>query len=260
VANASAISGIIRLQSFDSAVLGSNTAMDSIVGNTITNSGTSSAATDLGYIGIHIAPDPTLANTTNRFVIANNNITDLWRQGILVSTRGTMTGHVKVVNNTVGTAALPVGQSGRRGMETDLQDNTTMNLEVTGNSFYATSSTDTRAALGIRVGNNSGSATLNATVLSNTMSSTAAGNNGRFSATSEATGTGTMCLDLRTNTLDAAAKLFTLTQSAGTFKVEGAGVGTVTSANITSANTVGTGNVTGTVNFNNSANCTQPPI
>jgi hypothetical protein len=260
VANLSAITGIIRLQSFDSAVMGSSTQWDSISGNTITNSGTSSAATDLGYIGISIAPNPTTANTTNRFVIANNTITDLWRQGILVSTRGTMTGHIKVVNNVVGTAVAPVGQSGRRGLETDLQDNTTMNLEVTGNSFYTTSNLDSRAAMGLRVGTNPGSATLNATVLSNSMSSTAAGNNGRFSAESAATGTGTMCLDLRTNTLDGGTKSFTLTQSAGTFRVEGAGVGAVSGANITAANTVGTGNVSGTVLFNNSTNCTQPPI
>ncbi|HYH79546.1 MAG TPA: invasin domain 3-containing protein [Longimicrobium sp.] len=259
VTNASFTAGIINLQSFDTAVLGGTTAMDSITGNTIANSGTSSAVTDLGYIGIRVALQSSAA-TTHRVVIANNQITDLWRQGVLLSTRVAATGHIKLVNNTIGTLAAPVGQSGRRGLETDLQDNSVMNLEATGNTFTANSTLDTRAAMGLRVGTNSGSATLNATVLSNTMQSTAAGNNGRFSAESAATGTGTMCLDLRSNTLDGAGRLFTLTHSLGTFRVEGAGAGAVSSASISSANTVGTGNVTGTVNFNNGANCTQPPI
>lgn len=259
VANSSFIAGIINIQTFDTAVMGGNTAMDSITGNTITNSGTSSAVNDLGYVGIRVALQSSAA-TTHRVVIANNQITDLWRQGLLLSTRQSATGHFKVVNNTVGTLAAPVGQSGRRGLETDLQDNSVMNLEATGNTFTATSTIDTRAAVGIRVGTNSGSATLNATVLSNTMQSTVAGNNGRFSAESSSVGTGTMCLDLRSNTLDGATRLFSLTQSGGTFRVEGAGAGAVSNAAVQAANTVGTGNVSGTVNFNNGANCTQPPI
>jgi hypothetical protein len=259
VANASFIAGIINMQTFDTAVMGGNTAMDSITGNTITNSGTSSAVTDLGYVGIRVALQSSAA-TTHRLVIHNNQITELWRQGLLLSTRQSATGHIKVVNNTIGTPAAPVGQSGRRGLETDLQDNSVMNLEATGNTFTATSTVDTRAAMGIRVGTNSGSATLNATVLSNTFQSTAAGNNGRFSAESGSVGTGTMCLDLRSNTLDGATRLFSLTQSGGTYRVEGAGAGAVSNAAVQSANTVGTGNVSGTVNFNNGANCTQPSI
>jgi hypothetical protein len=259
VANASFIAGIINVQTFDTAVMGGNIAMDSITGNTIANSGTSSAVTDLGYVGIRVALQSSAA-TAHRVVIHNNQITDLWRQGLLLSTRQSAIGHIKVVNNSVGTLAAPVGQSGRRGLETDLQDNSVMNLEATGNTFTTNSTVDTRAAMGIRVGTNSGSATLNATVLSNTMQSTAAGNNGRFSAESGSVGTGTMCLDLRSNTLDGAGRLFTLTQSGGTYRVEGAGAGAVSNAAIQSANTVGTGNVSGTVTFNNGANCTQPPV
>lgn len=260
VASASFIAGIINVQTFDSAVMGGNTAMDSITGNTIVNSGTSSAATDLGYVGIRVALQNTTGAATHRVVISNNQISDLWRQGLLLSTRGLATGHIKVVNNTVGTLAAPVGQSGRRGLETDLQDNSVMNLEATGNTFTTNSSVDTRAAMGIRVGTNSGNATLNATVLSNTLRSTAAGTNGRFSAEASATSPGTMCLDLRSNTLDAAGALYTVAGNGGTFRVEGAGGGAVSNAAIQSANTVGSGNVSGTVNFNNGANCTQPPI
>jgi hypothetical protein len=260
VANASFIAGIINVQTFDTAVMGGNIAMDSITGNTITGSGTSSAVTDLGYVGIRVALQNTGGAATHRMVVHNNQITDLWRQGVLLSTRGLATGHIKLVNNSIGTLGAPVGQSGRRGLETDLQDNSVMNLEATGNTFATTSSVDTRAAMGIRVGTNSGSATLNATVVSNTMRSTAAGTNGRFSAESAATGTGTMCLDLRSNTLDAPGALFTVAQAGGTYRVEGSGAGAVSNAAIQAANTVGSGNVSGTVNFNNSANCTQPPI
>jgi hypothetical protein len=40
--------------------------------------------------------------------------------------------------------------------------------------------------------------------------------------------------------------------------VEGAGAGAVTNASIQAANTAGTGNVSGTVLYNNGANCAQP--
>jgi hypothetical protein len=259
VANASFTAGIINVNTLGGGVFGANTAMDSIVGNTITNSGTSSAVANLGYIGIRIAFDNSSA-ATSRAVIANNTISDLWRQGILLSTRQSATGHFKVINNTIGTAALPVGQSNRRGVETDLQDNSVMNLEMTGNNVFNSGTSDSNAAVGLRVGTNSGSATLNATVVSNTIGNSSAGTTGRFRAESAATGTGTMCLDLRTNTLDAATKTFGLLQTGGTFKVEGAGTGAVSNAAVQSANTVGGGNVSGTVTFNNSANCAQPPI
>lgn len=260
VANASCICGIVNVNTSDAGVFGSNTAMDSIVGNTITNTGIGSAVTDLGYIPMRIAFDNSTA-TTNRVVIANNVITDSWRQGILLSTRQNSTGHFKVINNTVGTAALPVGQSNRRGIETDLQQGSVMNLEMTGNNVTGAGTFDASASVGLRVGTDvSGSATLNATVVGNTIRSTNPGNNGRFRAESSATSPGTLCLDLRTNNLEDNARLYTLTQSGGTFRVEGAGSGAVTNAAIQAANSAGAGNVSGTVNFNNGANCTQPPI
>jgi hypothetical protein len=193
-------------------------------------------------------------------VIANNTITDLWRQGLLLSTRLASTGNFKLVNNVIGTAALPVGQSDRRGLETDLQDNSVMNLEATGNSFYNVGTLDSRASVGLRVGTNSGSATLNATVVGNTIKSTSVGTDGRFRAESASTGTGTLCLDLRQNSLEDNATTYGLLQTGGTFRVEGAGGGAVSNANVQAANTVGTGNVSGTVLFNNGVNCTQPPI
>ena len=259
VANASCICGIINVNTLDAGVFGANTAMDSIVGNTITNTGTSSAVADLGYIPMRIAFDNSTA-TANRVVIANNTITDSWRQGLLLSTRQASTGHIKVINNTIGTAALPVGQSNRRGIETDLQASSVMHLEVTGNSVTGAGSVDAASAIGLRAGNETGSATLNATVLNNTIRSTSASTGARFRAEALSVGTPTICLDLRTNNLEDNTKLYKLQQSGGTFRVEGAGTGAVTNAAITAANTSGTGDVTGTVNFNNNTNCTQPAI
>jgi hypothetical protein len=260
VANASCICGIVNVNTSDAGVFGSNTAMDSIVGNTITNTGTGSAVTDLGYIPMRIAFDNSSA-TTNRVVIANNVITDSWRQGMLLSTRQNSTGNFKVINNTIGTGALPVGQSNRRGIETDLQQNSVMNLELTGNNVTGAGTVDAAASVGLRVGTDvSGSATLNATVVSNTIRSTNAGTNGRFRAEASATSPGTLCLDLRSNNLEDNTKLYTLTHNGGTYRVEGAGGGAVSNAAIQAANTPGNGNVSGTVLFNNGANCTQPPI
>ena len=259
VANASFTAGIINVNASGAGVFGGSTAMDSIVGNTITNSGTASTVANLGYIGMRLAFDNSSA-TTHRVVVANNTITDLWRQGLLLSTRQQATGNIKVVNNIIGTAALPVGQSNRRGIETDLQDNSVMNLEMTGNSVTGAGTSDANASVGLRVGTNTGNATLNATVLSNTIRSTNVGTSGRFRAESAATGMGTMCLDLRTNNLEDNTRLFTLQQTSGTFRVEGAGTGAVSAANVQSANSGGTGNVTGTVTYNNNVNCQQPGL
>jgi hypothetical protein len=72
------------------------------------------------------------------------------------------------------------------------------------------------------------------------------------------TGTGLMCMDLRTNSLEDNSKTYALTHVAGTFRVEGAGTGAVTNASIQAANTTGAGNVSGTVLYNNNTNCPQP--
>lgn len=259
VANASAIAGIINVNTLHSGRFGSTTAMDSIVGNTITNSGTASTVADLGYIGIRIALENNVSGIQHRVVVANNTITDTWRQGILLSSRGQNSGYnVRVENNTVGTAGLPVGQSNRRGIEVELQSSAQMNIEVLNNSVYGAGTVDAAAALGLRNGIEVGTATLNATVTGNTLRSTSGGTTARFRAETAGTGTGVMCLDLRSNNLEDNSKAYALTHSAGTFRVEGAGAGAVSNASIQAANTVGNGNVSGAVLYNNGANCQQP--
>ncbi|HEX8391283.1 MAG TPA: Ig-like domain-containing protein, partial [Longimicrobium sp.] len=159
VANATFLAGIVTLKSFDGAVVGGNTAMDSIVGNTITNSGTGSAVTDRGYRGIHVFMQSTTA-ATHRVVIANNVITDLWQTAVALSPRSSATAHIKVVNNTIGTAALPVGQANFRAVLVEPQDGSALNLEMTGNNIYGAGTSDSNASLGLRVGTTTGTQTL----------------------------------------------------------------------------------------------------
>jgi Bacterial Ig-like domain/Dockerin type I domain/Bacterial Ig-like domain (group 2) len=256
VGHASANAGIIDVQTLQSGRFGSSTAMDSIVGNTITSSGT---AVDPGHIGIRVALANNVTGIQHRVVIAGNTITDLWRQGMHLSSRGSNDGyHVRVENNTVGTAALPVGQLNRRGVEVDVQASAQMNIEVLNNSIHGAGTTDAAAALALRTGIVAGTATLNATVVGNTLRSTSAGTTGRFRAETAGTGTGVMCLDLRSNNLEDNSRTYRLLHTAGTFRVEGAGTGAVTNAAIQAANSGGNGSVGGTVLYNDNVNCQQP--
>jgi hypothetical protein len=261
VGKASAIAGVINLTSFDAGQFGSTTAVDSIVGNTIQNLGTGATAAQLGYIGIRVAVDNTVAGVPQRVVVSGNTILNVWRQGMLISGRTNATDlNVRVENNTAGTLAAPVGRSNRRGVEIEAQNGSMVNAEVLNNpSIFNSGTTGTNSALAIRsLGSTS---TLNATVLNNTIGNVNAITAGRFRAETTSGTSAVMCLDVRNNSLDGAAKLFELTAaSTGAFKVEGPGAAVVTGADITAQNTVGTGSISGAPTFNNGANCPQPSL
>jgi hypothetical protein len=194
-------------------------------------------------------------------VILGNTIENVWRQGILVSGRTNATNlNVRITNNTVGTVVSPVGRSNRRGVEIEAQSASAVAVEVLNNGVVNSGSSGTNSALAIRsLGSTS---TLNATVLGNTLASTnAVTNAARFRAETVSGTTANMCLDLRNNSLDTAVRLFEVqANSTGTFNVEGPGTAVVTNADITAANTVGTGSVTGSPTFSNGANCPQPSL
>jgi hypothetical protein len=261
VGKASAIAGVINLSSFDAGQFGSTTAADSIVGNTIQNLGTGAAVAQLGYIGIRVAVDNTVAGIPQRMVVSGNTLLNVWRQGMLLSGRTNATNlNMRVENNTVGTAAAPVGRSNRRGVEIEAQNGSTVNAEVLNNpSIFNSGTSGTNSALAIRsLGSTS---TLNATVLNNGIGNVNAIAAGRFRAETTSGTSAVMCLDVRNNSLDGAAKLFELQAlSTGVFNVEGPGAAVVTGADITAQNTVGTGSVSGAPTFNNGANCPQPVI
>jgi hypothetical protein len=156
--------------------------------------------------------------------------------------------NVLVQGNTVGTAAGPVGASNRRGLEVETQSAATMKILIQNNpSIVGAGSSGANSSLAVRAGvTNNSTGTLNATVLSNTVGSTNAGNLGRVRAETAAGTTGsspTMCLDLRSNVLESAAKVFELTNNVGTFN------------RLTSGNT---GTVTETGSFGAAASCPQP--
>jgi hypothetical protein len=261
VAKASAIVGVINMNTLQSGRVGSSTAADSITGNTIRNIGTGSLAAQLGYVGIRVALDNNVAGVNHRVVIEDNLITNLWRQGILISSRDQANDvNVRIQNNVVGTAAAPVARSNRRGVEIEAQASSSMKVEVLNTAIVNTSTTGGNSALQVR--STGSTSTINATVLGNTIGNTnGAITAGRFRTETVAGTTAQMCLDLRNNTLDGAARLFEAVHAGtGTFNVEGPGNAVVTGADLTAANTVGTGSVTGTPTFNNGTNCAQPSL
>lgn len=261
VGRASAIAGVINMNALQGGRFGSSTAADSITGNTIRNIGLGSLATQLGYVGIRVALDNNVAGVNHRVVIANNTLTNLWRQGILVSTRDQASdANVRIQDNVVGTVAAPVARSNRRGVEIEAQASSTLNVEVLNTAIVNTSTSAGNAALHIR--STGSTSTIHATVLGNTLANTnGAITAGRFRAETLTGTTAQMCLDLRNNTLDGVARLFEAAAlGTGTFHVEGPGSAVVTGADLTAANSVGTGSVTGAPTFNNNTNCAQPSL
>jgi hypothetical protein len=261
VAKASAIAGVINVSAVDGGRFGSATA-DSITDNTIRNIGTGSLVTQLGYVGVRLALDNSIAGVNHRAVISGNTFANLWRQGILVSARNNATDvNVRIVNNTVGTAASPVGLSNRRGIELETQSAAVLKVEVLNNPSIVNSSTSgTNSALAIR--STGTTSHVSATVLNNTIGNVnGAITAGRFRAETLGGTSASMCLDLRDNSLEHAVRLYELlAQSAGPFTVEGPGTAVVTGADITALNTVGSGSVTGAPTFSNGANCTTPTL
>jgi hypothetical protein len=262
VAKASAIAGVINLSSFDAGQLGSTTAGGSITGNIIRNIGTGSLVSQLGYVGIRVVLDNNVPGVSHRVLIANNTLTNLWRQGILVSSRNQANDvNVRIQNNVVGTQAAPVARSNRRAIEIEAQASSAMKVEVLSNpSIVNTSTSGSNSALHIRsIG---AASSVSATVLGNTIGNTnAAITAGRFRTETLSGLNGQVCLDVRNNTLDSGASLFELIAAGtGAFLVEGPGSAVVTGPDITAANTVGTGSVTGAPTFNNNTNCAQPSL
>ncbi|HEX8391919.1 MAG TPA: Ig-like domain-containing protein [Longimicrobium sp.] len=260
VARASLVSGVINIDAFGSGRVGAVSA-DSISGNVIRNIGTGSAVTQLGYVGIRVALDNGAAGVNHRVNIRGNTITNLWRQGILISARNqTSNANVQITGNTVGTAAAPVGRSNRRAVEVETQGSAYLKVAVLNNPSIVNTASSGNSALHIR--STGAGSDLSATVTGNTIGNTnAAITGGRFRAETLGGTSAKVCLDLRGNTLDAAASLYELSHaSAGSFRVEGPGAAMVTGPDITAANVVGTGSVSGTPVFSGGVACAQPSL
>jgi len=268
-ANASGNAGIINLNTKDSGTVGTAGDYSVITGNVINNLGTSENVVEAGYMGIRLAFDNSAA-VSSYVGITNNTITDVWRQGVLLSSRDKSTLYAVIDNNIIGSAGTTaagttgaVGLSARRGLEIETQATSVMYVSVTNNGIYGAGTSDSSAAVAITAGASAAStSTLNATVTGNTISNVNAANTGGYfraqtgnvSPTTQAT----LNIDLRNNTLPDDSKTYGLTNNGGTINVEGAGTGTVTSAGIDAANVSGVGNIVGAVTYNGNANVTAP--
>jgi large repetitive protein len=235
-------SGIVHLQANGGSLIGT------FSGNTIRNS--------TGRRGIQIVSEPTAPQTGSvDIIIDNNDIDRLVREAIFADLR-TTTGNseLAITNNRIGQLAGFVGAVGgtNEAIEFRTRDSArSVNFSLNNNTI--TANTGSNELIDI---DSEGSSALNLTVLGNTLTETGTG--AAFHAETEAA-TASMCLDIRNNSASGGtAPQYRLSNLAGTYQVEGAGVGPVTAAAIQAQNTSGTASVSGTINFNNNANCAEP--
>jgi hypothetical protein len=237
---------------------------------TVQNSTLDSGDTDTGG-GAHLGrgvevlfdADDVAGETINARVRVHNVIFNkIGVDGVHVGANEIVPGsqaHITVTNCTIGTAAEPVGmQDTGEGIEVIATD-MTMNIKAESNSIVSRGQTTTSE--GIDIDAEAGS-TVNATVLSNTISGALSPNANSFDANTEVAGT-TMCLDLRTNNASGGlGNNYQLAAAAGsTFNFEFPGAGAISAAEIQGAQTAGTAAInSGTVNKNGGANCTEPTL
>lgn len=234
--------GVINLNASVAGRVGSNASSGLITNNTISNIRSGAGPTFAydpagtnGYLGIRVAIDNDAAGVNHKLQITNNSITQVARQGLLISARGAANNvNVLVQGNTIGTLAAPVGTpSGRRGVEIEAQSTALLKVLLNANPSIVGGTTGANSALQIRSGVDGGSggnSTIHATVTGNTIANPdGATNDGRFRAETIALQNGTMCLDLRSNLLESGAKQFQLNNNAGTFnRNESGNTGTIT--------------------------------
>jgi hypothetical protein len=242
-----ATAGVINLNATGLGRVGSNAASGIISGNSVSNIRSGAGPTfaydpagSNGYVGMRFAIDNAGGGVNHKLQILNNTITNVARQGLLVSARGSANNvNVRVQGNTIGTAANPVGTpSARRGVEIEAQDAASMRLEVVNNPSIVGGTSAANSALHIRAGVNTGAtSTVNATVIGNTIANpNGATNDGRFRAETVSGNSGTMCLDLRNNLLENGAKEFQTNNNGGTYNRNASGnTGTVTSVGVVGA-------------------------
>jgi VCBS repeat-containing protein len=209
-----------------------------------------------GYQGIRIVADNSVATPqTHRVLIQNNTLTNIRLQGIVVSARGGSTMNLKVLNNTIGTLANPVGKANRRGIELETQAHGIMFTQVANNPSIVNSGTsNSNTAVAVRSGTDDGEGTANgtifATITNNVIKNSASADTGGWFRTETVLDTASVCLDYQSNALrnnadvpDATKEFNLLHSSAGTFTRRSVG-------------NIGTETTVGTIGSN--SGCTQP--
>jgi Bacterial Ig domain/Calx-beta domain/Lamin Tail Domain len=243
---ASSNTGVITVNA--NGVNAGNNATINISNNTLSNIGNASAAVCgssgncTSYRGIQVFIDDQSIVTGN-IVIEGNNVTNVRRSGLWLDiARGASGSNInaRVVNNTFGTAAAPVGLQGQSGVSI-------FSRCFNGASNVTCTKTDNVLFSGNTVVNNSSSGSLETTVFAraeddvNFQLTVSGGNNltnqgtlAEFTARAAfPIGAGdTMCLDMTGNTLNAGAGNIVLTEDAGsTLNVEQASAAALAAAN-----------------------------
>ncbi len=237
---APAIVGVININTTGSGKLGSATTNTIISGNTISNIRSGAGPTYAydgvagtnGYVGIRIVIDNSVPGIHHRIQILNNTITNIAKQGLLISTRTSANDvNVLVQGNTIGTTANPVGTpSSRRGVEIEAQASSVLKLQMLNNNIVG-GTTASNSALHIRSGASTGAASIYATIVNNTIGNPNGATTGRFRAETLAGSGAAMCLDLRNNFLEDGSRIFEVTNNSGlTYNLnQGGNTGTVIS-------------------------------
>jgi Bacterial Ig domain/FG-GAP-like repeat/Putative Ig domain/FG-GAP repeat len=221
--------------------------------------------------GIEVLFDADNADAiTAKVLIENQTLRNIGVDGIHVATNetnttaGANTFDITIRNNIIGEVGAETGRQGtgegieiRAGGTGNASSAGTMNLLADGNTIRMRDPGAANPGMeGIDL-DAEADFTLNATVTANNFNNPA--NTGENVSADSETATSELHLDIRNNTSSAGNDPdYTLTQTAGTFRVEGPGTGAVTAANIQTAQTSGTASVTGTVLFNNNVNVTMP--
>ena len=210
--------GIVHIQSFDSGVLTgtlSNKNMDNI-----------------GRRGIQIAPENT-TGTNSSIVFNSHDIDNTAQEALLVSSRVNTNLDVTINNNLLGQVS-DVATLGREGIELLSEDNSHLDMLVTGNTVDNFTNGSSDEVVDIDAENTS---IFHITFTNNIMNANGSDPTGEFEA--EVEGTATMCLDLDGNTVG----------STGTATFELDDDGTGATFTVESLGSVA-GDNTGTVNVN----------
>ncbi|HEX6185294.1 MAG TPA: PxKF domain-containing protein, partial [Pyrinomonadaceae bacterium] len=252
--------GVINLTS--SANVAGNTFSANVSGNTITGVGSSvancggGAVACLGPLNAIVINPGGASSVTGTIIVDGNVLTDAQQGGVSLTLSNAGVGssavNAKIINNTLGTTAAPIGNGAAALARSGIRVERTTNGGPTGNNVLISGNS-------IRNGNGGSASALNApgifirTQNTNTMDATVTGNNvdtntstvvAELRVDTSSAGS-TQCLDASGNTFASGSGLIVLNETAGALNVEQANA-----AALATANGGATVTETGTPNYN----------
>jgi trimeric autotransporter adhesin len=251
--------GVINLTS--SATVAGNTFAANVSGNTLTGVGSSAticgggAVTCLGSTSAIVINAGGASSVPGTIIVDSNVLTDAQQGGVALTLSNAGAGstavNAKIINNTLGTTAAPIGNNAGAVVRSGIRVERTTNGGPAGNNVLISGNS-------IRNGNGTSASALNApgifirTQNTNSMDATVTGNNvdtntstvvAELRVDTSSAGS-TQCLDASGNTLASGSGLIVLNETAGALNVEQA-----SAAALATANGGATVTQTGTPNF-----------